>query len=209
MGVSKIQGYRCLCMDCPPCPYFKYICGMYDVRFYAMVSLFPTLNLPSARRFPVVILALSWVLGLSAGIYVAFSAGPSFSSLMRPVLSLPVSIVTLLSVHLLPLFFSAFVMIALPRWLLHFLAAWEAFLFAYVACGIVLSFGSSGWLPAALLLFSNAFGSAVMLLFWISFWQHPVSGVWRQFFLTAVLIASITLFDFYFLHPFSLDLFRF
>ena len=208
MGVNKIRGYRSQCVDCPPCPYFKYICGMHDRRFHTMACLFPAYHLPAARRFPVAILALSWVCGLLAGTYIAFSADDSFSALMRPVLSSPVSIVTLLIVHFLPLFFSAFVMMVFPRWMLYLLPAGEAFLFSYVASGVVLSFGSSGWLPALLLLLSNGLCSSLMLWFWICVCQHPVSGVWRQFLLTASLIIAISIFDYCFLLPFSLDLFR-
>ena len=173
-----------------------------------MVCFFPVYILPATRRFPVVILALSWVCGLFAGTYIALSADSSFPLVMRPILSESVSIVSLLLVHLLPLLFSAFAVMISHRWLLHFFAAWEAFLLSYIAVGLALCFGNSGWLPAMLLLASNVLSSCVMLWYWISSWEHPVSGYFRHFFLAAALIVFISALDYRFILPFLLDLFR-
>ena len=173
-----------------------------------MVCFFPVRFSPVTRSIPVVILASAWVCGLLAGTYIAFSADISFLSLMRPVLSEPVSIVSLLISQLLPVFLSAFAVMISVQWLLFILAFGEAFLLTYVVMGVMLSFGSPGWLPALLLLLSGGFGCCVNLWFWISALRFPVSGVHRRLILTAAAVFLISLLNDRYLHPFMTDLFN-
>ena len=172
-----------------------------------MVCFFPINFSLASRRFPVVILALCWVCGLCAGTYIAFRADSSFFSLMRPVLSEPVSIVSLLNAQLLPVFLSAVAVLTSRRWLFYPIAHAEAFLLSYVGMGVLLSFGYSGWLPALLLLFSGCIGITVILWFWISSLEHPVIGVYRRLLLCCAIVAFLCVLDHRYLLPFMLELF--
>ena len=173
-----------------------------------MVCFFPVRFSPVTRSIPVVILASAWVCGLLAGTHIALSADLSFLSLMRPVLSEPVSIVSLLISQLLPVFFSAFAVMISVRWLFCILAFLEGFLLTYIGMGVMLSFGSAGWLPALLLSLSGGFCSCVILWFWISALRFPVTGIHRRLALTTAAVLLISLMNHRYLYPFMTDLFN-
>ena len=174
-----------------------------------MVCFFPINFSPATRRFPVVILALCWVCGLLSGTYFAFCADSSFFSLMRLTLSEPVSIVNLLVTQLLPVFFSVVAVLIHRRQLFYPIAFAEAFLLSFIGIGVMIGFGRAGWLPTLLLMFSGSLISCVVLWFWISYLEHPVSGVYRRLTLTAASVVLICALNYRFFLPFILELFSF
>lgn len=173
-----------------------------------MVCFFPVRFSPVTRSFPVVILASAWVCGLLAGTYIAFSADDSFLSLMRPVPAEPVSIISLLTVQLLPVFLSAFAVMISIRWLFYFLAFGEGFLLSFVGIGVALCYGSAGWLPALLLLLPGCICSCTVLWFRISAIRNPITGFRSQLSLTTAAVLLISLLDHRYLLPFLTDLFN-
>lgn len=173
-----------------------------------MVCFFPVRFSPVTRSFPVVILASAWVCGLLAGTYIAFSADDSFFSLMRPVPAEPVSIMSLLTAQLLPVFLSAIAVMISIHWLFYFLAFGEGFLLSFVGIGVALGFGSAGWLPALLLLLPGCICSCTVLWFRISVMRNQPTGFRRQLALTATIVLLISLMDHRYLLPFLTDLFN-
>ena len=173
-----------------------------------MVCFFPVRFSPVTRSFPVVILASAWVCGLLAGTYIAFSADDSFFSLMRPVPAEPVSIMSLLTVQLLPVFLSAIAVMISIHWLFYFLAFEEGFLLSFVGIGVALSFGSAGWLPPMLLLLPGCICGCTVLWFRISVMRNQSTGFRRQLALTATIVLLISLMDHRYSLPFLTDLFN-
>lgn len=116
------------------------------------------------RKGRTMVLALAWLLGLVAGYELYLSMDSDISSLMRGVSHDSVSIVGLLLSVLLPFLCSAFaVFISLPGLLIP-IGFGKACLLSFVSFGILLSYGSAGWLFRLLLMFSDIFTAP--LLYW-------------------------------------------
>ena len=100
------------------------------------------------------------------------SASDALYPTMRAAVYSRVSISGLLSAMLLPLLFSAFAVYISNTWLLIPIAFSKAFAFAFLGIGILVSFGSAGWLVRLLLMF----GDIVMLpvLWW--YWQKALTA---------------------------------
>lgn len=121
----------------------------------------------SFRKDSVAFLAFLWTAGLIFGTVTSFYAGNSVFSLMCGALYSPVSIVRLLSAMLLPLLFSAFAVYFSGAWLLIPIIFLKGFSYAYLAFGILSSFGSAGWLIQLLLIFSDTLMLPVLWIYWL------------------------------------------
>lgn len=144
---------------------------------------------------------LSWVFGLISGI--AFSyCSDSFVSLMRGAALSPVSIVGLGAVMILPFLLSAFAVIIDHPGLLIPLAFCKAFLFAACAASVDHSFGDSGWLIRALLMFSDLCSLPVLFWLWTSCFTRGKDHYFRIITISFVLIILIGSVDFLIIAPF-------
>jgi hypothetical protein len=123
------------------------------------------------------LLAAAWLLGLSAGIFVAIHASTSFFLLMRSAIFCKVSIVCLLLSGSLPFLLSAYAFSFNQDWLVIPVCFLKAFLFSSVACGLLLSYHIIGWFLVIYLLFCDICTFPPLWLFWLNhFNQHkPVS----------------------------------
>lgn len=113
------------------------------------------------------VLALSWSLGLFAGVFFGIQAGPSVLSLMRAASVSRVSIVGLLICNVLPFLISAFAVSLQRSLLLPVIAFLKAFSFGFCAMAIVRAFGTAGWLVGGLLLFSDCLSLPALCWFWL------------------------------------------
>lgn len=164
--------------------------------------ILPTTGCRRKRFF----LACTWILGLMAGSACSVHSGTLLTSLMRTAASSRVSIVGLMSAVLLPLLFSAAAVYISNIWLLIPIAFSKAFLFAYFAAGLTLSFGSAGWLIRFLFMFSDCMILPLLWWYWICF----IDGRNRLFYRdTAVALAvavMIGCFDYCTVSPFLASL---
>ena len=130
------------------------------------------------------LLACCWVCGLLCGVICSSISSPETFSLMRRIVSSPVSIVGLLNAVLIPFLLSALFSLLSIDWVVLCITFFQAFLFSFVSLGMLLSFGSGGWLLRFFLSFGNC--AALPLLFWC--WMRIVSAGVDHFVITLVLI---------------------
>jgi len=164
---------------------------------------------PVSRKGNAMVLALGWTCGLVFGCILYLLTGPFVMLLMRGVLHGTVSIVSLLTSLLLPFLIAAFAVYISRPWLLILFGTAKACLLSFVSLGILLCYGSAGWLLRLMLMFSDLIG-AVLLYGFIS--RHLRPGIrfcaGEVFALTSlcVLVGSIY---FVYILPFLADMIYF
>lgn len=129
--------------------------------------LYPRFTL-SLRKPGCHLLAGIWALGLAAGIFVASFASSSYYLLMRSAIFCKVSIVSLLLSTSLPFLFSAYAFSFNRQWLIIPACFTKAFLFSTIACGLLLSHRTAGWLFVIFLLFCDICTIPLLWLFWLN-----------------------------------------
>ncbi len=155
---------------------------------------------PNSRKYHILFLAFIWCLGLWCGIGSCFYAGEPIISLMRMAAGRPVSIVSLLSIALLPFLFS-FIFVYLRSWhLLSALCYFKAVLFGFVSAGVYMAFGEAGWLVWLMMMFSDLLCLIPLWWYWISctgnlFRPTPYFGV------CLAAVALIIALDYQFIAP--------
>lgn len=126
------------------------------------------LNFNSSIRktFPVktVFVAFTWLLGLLAGAFLLNQT--SFTSLMRSVLFLRMSIVGLFVSLAIPLLLSYILLRFLHFYFVLPFIFLKAFSFFSCYGGVMLTFGNAGWLVCGMILFSDFFLVVLLLLQW-------------------------------------------
>lgn len=158
------------------------------------------------RRKSIVFLAIWWFAGLILGALAAYHLSDSFFPLMRAAAQSRVSIVSLMTVTLLPLLASALA-VSLDRSVLIFgISFIKAFLYSLCLAGMIGTFGSAAWLVAFLFLFSDNLTIPVLFLFWF---RH-IEGR-RRSFCTDCLVCSVVcvlvgIMDFCLISPFLANL---
>lgn len=152
------------------------------------------------KGYPV-LLAFGFMLGLFAGCLIFFSAESESASWMRAAADSRVSIVGLLSVILLPFLFSAFAVFIGQPWLLLPMAFCKAVSFSMVSLGLMVSFGSAGWLMRILLMFPDLLTLPLLFFFWLRCASGEGLKVWSCLgcLMVALAIGSM---DFYIISPF-------
>lgn len=133
-------------------------------------------------------------MGLLCGISVFYSVGDSFFALMRIAGTRHVSIVSLLSVVILPFLLSAFVVYFSKFALLLPVCFFKAFVFSGISFIIVRAYGPAGWLFRYLFLFSDCMVMPILYWFWLRYvdGKHRFCG-WEAAALVAIglLIGSV------------------
>ena len=134
------------------------------------------------------------------------SADAHIISLMRGILNGSVSIVSLLTVSLLPFLFSAFAVFISQLWLLYLIGFVRSFLFSFVSFGITVAFGSAGWLFRLLLMLGDCVTAPLLYLY---MYRHLSSD--SRFSAAEILrMIAITIFigsiDYCYILPFVADM---
>lgn len=154
------------------------------------------------RKRYIFFLAFVWLLGLLSGIGFSDLAGDSLFSMMRGAAKSSVSIVSLLSISLLPFLFSALTVYIHSFGLLAALCFIKGCLFAFVSMGLLITFESAGWLLGILMMFSDL--CCLVPLWWC--WLRILSGSTDRSFQPAVgggvMAACIVCFDYLYVLPF-------
>ncbi len=154
-------------------------------------------------------LAFFWIAGLLCGISALLSAPVFFIPLVRSFSSGTMSIVSVLCAAILPFLVSVFLLLLdRPIWLLLF-AFIKAFLFSFLSLGILLYYGSSGWISQCFLLFCDI--ATVPLLYFLC-QRSMVRNVYFCWYETAFVFALVILagsLDFCIISPFWASLIDF
>lgn len=170
-----------------------------DLFFLPSTGSFP-------RKDPTYFLAFSWLAGLLFGMIISLGRLPATASLMRLAPTVQVSIVGLISAISLPLFLSAIAVYYSSVWLLIPIVFAKAFVYAFVSAGVLVSWGSAGWLLQLFLIFSDTLMLPVLWLFWLRACRQAGKGIFSGIIpavSAAFLICSI---DLRFISPFLTDL---
>ena len=147
------------------------------MRCKFMSSSCSFLNKHSHRVLKAISFLFLWLLGLGLGMYFAMSKSNLYISLMRSVLSQPVSIVGLLGNIFLPLLLTIFLFASCkPVWFF-VICFYKAVSYGFSGMLLTLTFGSAGWLFRMLFLFSDTIG--IILLFW--FWLRRAFSSNKKF----------------------------
>ena len=126
------------------------------------------------KRMPLAV-AFCWFAGLLCGVACCAVSSAEIVTLMHRAVSCPASIVGLLNAAMIPFLLSAVFMAFAKPWIIAGICFVKAFLYSFVSIGILMSFGSGGWLLRYLLLFSDC--TALPFLVW--YWSRPASvPVW-------------------------------
>ena len=153
------------------------------------------------------ILAIAWIFGLVFGFLLSSQASSYLIPLMRSADFSRVSIVSLLTALLFPLFCSAIAIYLSAVWLLPCLAFIKGFLFTFLMNGVLAAIGWNTELCFMLML-CDACAHPMLVLYWF---RH-VSGEHRFQFRTllpaAFTAVLISLFSFFIDSPFLANLFR-
>ena len=158
------------------------------------------------RKGYIPILAFSLFAGLLFGFRLFENADSSFTSLMRISLIQNVSIVSQLSVLLLPFLFSAFACCACTAWTVLPISFIKGLCFGFSQAAIFSSFSSASWMVYLFLMFSNIMTLPILVFFWIrclSKAQHMM----LHFFISTLSVLLIIAIDHYYIIPYITSLF--
>lgn len=152
------------------------------------------------------LLSILWIAGLLSGATTALFADNLLIPTMRAALYGGLSIFGLLAALLLPLFITAFVVYISQPLILLPISFCKAFSFAFIAAGLLLSFGNADWLLCLLFMFANLL--ALSVLWWC--WLHVMTGeripALQTSLIAGVLTVLVGCVDFVLVAPFLADL---
>lgn len=164
-----------------------------------MMGRFLNFKLPRrSRKKTWLVLALIWCLGLVPGLAVGIKAGEPFWCVLREAPYGVASVMGLIGAMMFPMVLSALVLWLEQTWCLYLLAFAKAFLLACTGAGIVMAYGSAGWLVRMLLMFSDCCAAPLLLLFWAS----QLMGDHHRWIGTIPATLLVGCFDYYMVSPF-------
>lgn len=158
------------------------------------------------RKGYIWILAFSLTGGMVLGSRLQANVDPSLISLMRASGIQSVSIVSRLSVLLLPFLFSALFCSTRSAWMIFPVSFFKGFCFGFCQASIFSSFAGAGWLIYFFLMFSDILTFPVLVFFWIRCLGKTGHMTSRLLFcmLAVLIIAAV---DHRFITPYYISLF--
>jgi len=148
------------------------------------------------RKRYLFLLAFVWLFGLLCGVGFSGFAGDSYVSLMRSASACSVSIVSLLSVSLLPFLLSAFFVYLHSFAFICGLCFMKGCLFVFVSMGLYLSYGSAGWLLRLLMMFIDLCCLVPLWWCWLHFLSDSDSGLLKPVFTGGLIAGGIVCLDY-------------
>lgn len=172
---------------------FFRLSSMYGGSLMACKCCFPSGLVAYSRML--LILMFSWLSGLLCGAFCYLKSPPEIVSLMHRAVACSASIVGLLNAALIPFLLSVLFLAFSTPWMVVGICFAKTFLFSFVSLGILMSFGSGGWLLRFFLLFGDC--AAMPLLYW--YWSRYICtsiglrwiAVSAAFLLVLLLITSL------------------
>lgn len=167
-----------------------------------MVRFFHARFFSSSRKPSTIVLAFVLCVGYFLGAVLALLSDQFSVSLMHTAVLSRGSIVSILSVLLLPFLFTAFAVFVRRYQLLVPIAFFRAVIFSYVCSVIVCIYGSSGWLILLLFLFSDCASLPVLCWLWVRSISSREQKLLRNIFYVFVPLLGIVYLDYRFVSPF-------
>jgi len=158
------------------------------------------------RKSCILILAFSLFAGLVFGSRLYVDSEASVASLMRVSGIQNVSIVSHLSVLLLPFIFSAFISSTRAVWMILPVSFLKGLSFGFSQAAICSSFAGAGWLIYFFLMFSNIMTLPVLVFFWIRTLNGNAHTMSPLFYCVLAVLLIIAV-DHHFMNPYCVSLF--
>ena len=155
----------------------------------------------NSRKYYMILLAFIWFIGLCCGIVLYNLMQISSFPMMRGVERYSVSIVSLLSVSLLPFLFSLLFVYIGSFPLLVLLCYIKGCLFSFVSLGIWFAYGEAGWLIRLLVMFSDLGCLTPLWWCWIHCTELDPKAAFPPICRALIIAAGIVSFDFYCVSP--------
>ena len=167
------------------------------------MNRFLTFIFPSgSERRPPASIASLWVFGLIFGSICAVAGRSVLTPLIFSAASASAPLFQLLLITLLPVVFSFCAALWGEYWLLQPIIFGKAFLFAYVASAITVTYGTAGWLVRFLLMFTDFCTLPLLLWYWIQLYTRRRSQLFASTALFLVFFLLIGVLDTHFISPF-------
>lgn len=146
-------------------------------------------------------LAFFWIITILSGIRFAAASDSSIASLMCSAVCCPVTIVGLIAVLFFPLFISTVAVYFHAAELILLFCGVKGFFLGYCLYGLLLAFGSGGWLVSCLFMFSGLLMQIFLFWFWqLSITENTVKI--RAFLICTLLAVVIGCIDYFCVSPF-------
>ena len=158
------------------------------------------------RKVSVLILAFSLFAGLASGYQLHVDSEIPITSLMRVSCIQNVSIVSQVSVLLLPFLFSVFFSSTRAAWMVLPVSFLKGLCFGFSQATICSSFAGAGWLIYFFLMFSNIISLPVLIFFWIRILNRN-EHIIPLFLYCVITVLFIIAFDHHFINPYCISLF--
>ena len=171
----------------------------------SMTEPMDSLNL-KFRKGSMAVFAFSILSGLFIGSQFYLVSDSALFSLMRVSAGQNVSIISHLSVLLLPFLLSAFFYSTCTAWLIIPLSFLKGICFGFCQAIILSSFAGAGWLVYFFLMFSNILTLPVLVFFWISCISGMRHMIYRLFF-CALIVFFVVAIDHRLIIPYYISLF--
>ena len=157
---------------------------------------------PSIRKGVMFVFACCWISGVVCGIFCYSVSPPAVTTLMRRTYLCSASIVGLMNTAMIPFLLSALLAAFSMSWVLPGICFLKAFISSFVSAGVLVSYGSSGWLFRFFLLFCDC--ATLPLLYW--YWLISVIPGKLQWYLISgcvfLALAVVTILDYRVIAPF-------
>ena len=151
------------------------------------------------------LLIISWTFGLIFGALVARNS-VHLPMMICSIATQAPSLLHLLIVALLPFLFTALAVYLSKPWLIVPIALLKAFCFAFCTFGVVLAFGSAGWLVQLFLLFTDTCVIPILIFSWLRYLSHTERSMRGLLIVCSVAAFSIAMVDYFVISPFLLRL---
>ncbi len=162
-----------------------------------MDELTPVGKLSSGQlRLSPILFWIVWTFGLLSGLYVVSESNDSARSVFLLFLSSRSTLVGLILTQMFPLVFSCFIFWLSKPNLIHLVIFIKAFLFAYCAFGIVLAYGTAGWMIRWIILFSSSCSTLPLLWFWCRNFTKKGESYCQDLLVCAFSLILICVFDY-------------
>ena len=156
---------------------------------------------PTIRKGVMLLFACCWISGVACGVFCYSVSSPVVTSLMHRIRLCSASIVGLMNAALIPFLLSALFTAFSMSWMLPGLCFAKAFLSSFVSAGVLVSYGSGGWLVRYFLLFCDC--AALPLLYW--YWSKSATPEKQRWFLITgsvfLALALVTFLDYRVIAP--------
>ncbi len=147
-------------------------------------------------RFSMIAFWIIWVCGLLSGLYVVSMSDDSAYCVFRLFLYSQSTLFGLLLTQMLPLAFTCFIFWLSKPCLTSLFVYIKAFLFAYCAFGIVLAYGTAGWMIRWIILFSSSCSTLPLLWFWCRNFTKKGESYCQDLLVCAFSLILICVFDY-------------